>query len=172
MYKPILLLVTCFVAGCGSAPPVADRSGGAEGATGDEVAQRGYAANPLLNVYVQGPDADEGGGPDDYHASIVVTNTGDAPADLRVAHIRLDVVRFVGGDAEESVDCGPDARDTPVEGPMSLGPGRVYTYEGRLHCALPGPGEYEVRAYVSFAGAIPERDLERYHAGSYRVTVR
>ena len=174
-----LATLSLIVGSCGSGDPVAEEavvdttapaSSGAEETSEPEGAVT-YGADPRLNVYVQGPDSDpgeavQGHEPDGYHASIVITNTGDAPADVHLAHIRFDVVR-----GEEPVECGPGARLEPIEGPMSLGPGEAHTYVAQLRCELDAPGDYEVRAYMSFIGGIPERDLERYYAGSYTVHV-
>lgn len=177
-HTAFLVGASVVLSGCGSGSAPAEEptdtvepvSAGAEQTAAPESSVV-YGADPRLNVYVQGPNPDPGepiesDDPDGYHASIVITNTGDAPADVHLAHIRFDVVR-----GEEPVDCGPGARMEPIEGPMSLGPGEAHTYVGRLRCELSAPGDYEVRAYMSFIGGIPERDLERYYAGSYTVHV-
>ncbi|HJL17297.1 MAG TPA: hypothetical protein RMH99_16640 [Sandaracinaceae bacterium LLY-WYZ-13_1] len=130
---------------------------------------RTYAANPLLNVYVQGPDpapgeALEGEAPDEYRASIVVTNTGDAPVGVEYAHIHFELWH-----RDEMVACQPDDRSVLLEGPAQLGPGEAHTYQATLECDLPGAGEFEVRAYMSFGAEAPTFERERHYVGAYRV---
>lgn len=133
----------------------------------DEPEGVAYPANPLLNMYVQGPNPMPGeyldGTPDDYRASIVVTNTGDAPVEVSFAHIALEAWR-----GEEVVCDDPEAFSGELEGPAELGPGEAHTYRAQLHCEHPGDGELEIRAYMAF-GTEGSLDRERHYIGSYTI---
>jgi hypothetical protein len=168
------------LAGCGpAAEPEASASPEApaeeEVSSGGEEAQEPsvYEPNPVLNVYVQGPNPVPGevaaGTPDDFRASIVVSNTGDDPAEVRFAYIEFEL-RTASG---EIVECAEPAAQEPVEGPEALGPGESYTYEAAFHCAPPGPGEYDVWVYLSFGAEITaDADRARFTAGHYPLHVR
>ena len=172
-----MLAGALLLAACGGAEEPAEDEAAVEPetTTGDEAEAapepaeaRAYGANPLLNVYVQGPDPDGGealeGTPDDFHASIVVTNTGDAPIDVQYANVRLEAYRD-----GELVECGPRRDALVVDGPDSLGPGEAFTYRGTLHCEETLAGGIEVRAYMTFEAGTPTLDRERHYCGSYTV---
>lgn len=125
-----------------------------------------YPANPVLNMYVQGPNPSPGeyldGTPDDYRASIIVTNTGDAPAQVGFARIRLEAWRD-----GEPIDCATGSETESIEGPEVLEPGTAHTYEAELHCEQPGTSDLEIRAYMAFGADGPELHRERHYAGSF-----
>ena len=184
MTQRILILLACLAfAACG---PAADPEP-AETPADDEVASGGeqtaeaeptpephpYEPNPVLNVYVQGPNPVPGelaaGTPDDFRASIVVSNSGDDPAEVRFAYIEFEL-RTAGGDI---VECAEPASHEPVEGPESLGPGESHTYEASFHCSPPDPGEYDIWVYLSFGGEIgADADRARFTAGHYPIRIR
>jgi len=131
-----------------------------------------YSENPNLVMQVQGPDPSPGefletDAPDDYQASIVVRNTGTAPAIVEYAGIFFEVDR-----EGEFIRCDPPSEQRFVTGPRALEPGQAHTYIAQVHCPFPGPGNYQIRAFVSFGAEVGPYDLERHYAGTYAVTVR
>lgn len=171
------ILLSIALVGCGSAPahttvastPAAPTEQAASGTPTPTT----YLANPVLNVYVEGPDPDAqelaAGVPRDFHARVVVSNTGNAPVAIRMAHIWFELARQSG----EVVSCAHPPSPTPIEGPDNLDPGRAHTYEASFHCDAPARGEYDVRAYIMFGAALDESQTrERYYAGSYPLHVR
>ena len=128
-----------------------------------------YQPNPLLNVYVQGPDPDPdeaaAGVPEDFHASIVVSNTGDDPVEVRFAYIEFEM-RTPEGEPVECDNAGTD----PVEGPELLAPHQAYTYHASFHCAAPEPGDWDIWTFLSFGAALDQlNDRERFYAGRYTI---
>jgi hypothetical protein len=124
-------------------------------------------AEPTLSVYVEGPspispESDADGMPDSYRASLVVTNTGDAPAEVGAARIEFQLFR--GG---QRVACPKGGRSRVVQGPRQLAPGAAHVYEATMHCALSEPGDYEVRAYMRFEARGGARELQRQYVGTY-----
>ncbi|NIR31725.1 MAG: hypothetical protein GWN84_20910, partial [Gammaproteobacteria bacterium] len=124
------------------AASVADTTDGHEAPLGHT-----YGADPRLTVYVDGPDpADPTTEPsmvNAYRMEVVLTNTGDEGVGLENTKIWFDV-----WDDEGRVEC-PAADKQLVETPAELSPGDAFTIEADAICALPEPGEYEVRAYLS-----------------------
>lgn len=117
-------------------PPAPDERAGSTDARGAQ------GERPLLSMYVRGPRA-EGPEPGVYAADFVVINTGDASADVSHARARFEAWR-----GDRRIDCEPLAE--VIEGPETLAPGTAFTYRAAARCDL-GPGEHEVRAYLSFS---------------------
>jgi hypothetical protein len=163
------VLIVLFAAACATSNTQEPRRtvAPATAQTSDAPSAMPYAANPILSVYVQGPDPDRGEAPDRYHASVVVTNTGDDPVDIAQATIHFEVGQE-GGPFTPCNDRGEDE----VASPESLGPHAAHTYVASVHCPFPTPGRYEVRTYLRFAAEAEGYDIMRHYAGSYEVLVR
>jgi hypothetical protein len=173
-----VLMASALLLGCGGGeasdegpvdPAATASTSGSETPDAEPVV---YQPNPVLNVYVQGPDPEPSalaaGVPEDFHASIVVSNTGDDPVEVRFAYIEFEM-RTPDG---EPVECG-DAGNDPVEGPEALEPHQAFTYHASFHCAAPEPGEYDVWTFLSLGAALDQlNDRERFYAGRYTIHAR
>jgi len=172
----LAILGAILALGCGGAPEPAPSTAGAEPEPQRPTVEQSqmvvYGSNPVLNMYVQGPDPDPGElleheSPESYHAEILVTNTGNAPVNVEYAVLFFEVYRD-----DEAIECEGGGSSIVLEGPEELRPGRAHSYEARMECPFPGPGEYEVRAYMSFGADVVDYDVERHYVGSYRIRVR
>lgn len=128
--------------------------------------------NPELTVRVDGPDpvpvTEDVQAPWGlFETELVVTNDGDEAARIEQAYVSFDVWSEDG----ERTRCTPIA---PLGTEPLVEPGEAETLRARSKCSFPGPGEYEVRTYVSFdADAIDgSLEVERHYAGRREVTVR
>ena len=125
-----------------------------------------YGDNPLLTLYVEGPDpvANLDAAAGVYETVVTVVNDGVVPAALGTALPSFEA--WVG---HEQRAC---AESEPVEVPDVLASGEAYTFVTRALCPvrLGEADDVEVRTYVRFGapaggGASPER----HYAGRYFV---
>jgi hypothetical protein len=132
--------------------------------------------NPELSAYVLGPRpvaledyADAEAGASRFRAGLRIVNEGETSARIAAAHVAFEV----WGTDEEPVPCSPPIAERTRRPPPDLEPNEAHELSVVAVCPLPGPGEYEVRAYVSFEAAEPggDFDVERHYAGRYELTV-
>lgn len=152
--------------------PIAGSTGAEQAPEDDPPPGQPFAPRPSLNVFVQGPDP----APSEryratvateYRAEIVVTNTGDGPAELSFCMIDFQLVKD-----GEPVSCGDESQTDAAPGPSALEAGEAHIYEAGFHCTIEEPGEYELRAYMNFGAEIaPGEDRERYYVGSREIVV-
>lgn len=122
-----------------------------------------YGDNPLLTLYVQGPDpvANPDVAAGVYETVVTVVNDGVVPAELGIAQPAFEV--WIDNERR------PCANSESVEVPGALTAGEAYTFVTRAVCPVRvGDAEdVEVRTYVHFGAAGGEVDVERHYAGRY-----
>lgn len=132
--------------------------------------------NPNLTVYADGPrpvELEDYGeveaGAHGFRAAIRVVNEGSTPAEIATAHIAFEV----WGDGERRLACSPPLGEESLAQPPVLEPNEAHELAAVAACPFPGPGDYEVRSYVSFEAIEPRGDfeIERHYAGTYELTV-
>lgn len=128
--------------------------------------------DPELSVRVDGPDpvpvTEPVIAPDGrFETRVLVTNQGDEPAEVERAHVAFDVWSEDG----QRTPCTRPEQPGP---PPLLEPGEAHELQARAVCTFPGPGDYEVRTYVTFDAEALDGSLEveRYYAGRTRLAVR
>lgn len=130
---------------------------------------------PIVTVRVEGPmavDPQMQGqhrvGATRYEAVVRMHNEGDRPAELSLAHVDFEAWSEDG----QRIACVSVGEST-LDNPPLLQPNEMHSLRSAAVCHFPEPGEYEVRAYVSFGAEAPEADLElaRYYAGRTPVRV-
>ena len=156
------------------APPEPERAwsrvdvGDAVAARADVEREDG-ARGALLSVYTDGPrplEVDRSAAMP-FEAAILMVNEGDGAADLRVAHVELEV--WSGG---ERTACSPPVGGETLRVPPRLEARAAHELRVVSVCPVPLDGEYRVHAYLSFeaSGEDPsggELALARYSAGVY-----
>lgn len=121
-----------------------------------------YGGNPVLTLYVEGPDPvaniDVIAGV--YETRITVVNEGARPAELERARTWFEA--WVGTERREC------AKTEAIDLPDTVGPGEAHTFTVRALCpSLPADGDREVRTYVAFGAQGGDVDVDRYYAGRY-----
>lgn len=124
-----------------------------------------YGDNPLLTLYVQGPDpvANPDAAAGVYETVVTVVNDGVAPAALGIAQPAFEA--WIEGERRECAESGP------VQLQDALASGEAYTFVTRAVCPvrLGEADDVEVRTYVRFGARDRDVELERHYAGRYFV---
>lgn len=160
-------LAACGSAGAGrhTATTAAADGKASEKASDADTGGIAYGGDPLLTVYVAGPDpaANLDAAAGAFDTIVTVVNEGAVPARLGTARAYFEV--WVG---DERRDC---ATVDPIEAPLFLLPDESYTWETRARCpVLNGErDDVEVRTYVHFGAAGGDIAVERHYAGRYVI---